>query len=145
MSASELPTEKCPTCKGKGTVGKDWQGFYRALVNDPPVQFILDWVKALDASGEYTIICVSGRPEDYQNETVEWLAKYEVPYKHLFMRRGGDGREDFIVKREIADTLPLDQIAMVIDDRDQVVKMWRELKVEKGLDYHVFQVADGNF
>lgn len=145
MSTGEQPTEKCPTCKGKGTVGKDWKGFYEAIPNDPPVDAVLKWVEALDASGEYTILCVSGRPEDYQHQTVEWLARHRVPYKHLFMRRGGDGREDYIVKREIAETLPLDQIAMVIDDRNQVVKMWRDLKAEKGLDYHVFQVADGNF
>lgn len=50
-------------------------------------------------------------------------------------------RKDSIAKHELFDEHIRDRyrIAFVLDDRDQVVKMWRSL----GLT--VFQVADGTF
>jgi hypothetical protein len=47
---------------------------------------------------------------------------------------------DEILKREMLDTfINMDEVFLVVDDRDKVVKMWRDL----GLN--VFQVADGDF
>lgn len=59
----------------------------------------------------------------------------------LHMRKTGDMRKDAIVKREIFDGEIKDYffIEFVLDDRNQVVEMWRDL----GLT--CFQVADGNF
>ena len=69
----------------------------------------------------YRILVVSGRPMSWGDleigkETVKWLAENNVIYDHIFMRNGGDGREDTIVKQEILDKLPKDRIAYVLDD-----------------------------
>jgi len=59
----------------------------------------------------------------------------------LLMRAAGDSRRDSIVKREIFDARIRDvwQVKGVLDDRDQVVRMWRAL----GLT--CVQVAPGDF
>ena len=55
------------------------------------------------------------------------------------MRNSGDRRPDVEVKQEILDYLPKDRIRCVLDDRDQVVDMWRK----NGLT--CLQVAEGTF
>lgn len=59
----------------------------------------------------------------------------------LFMRADGDYRSDDIVKEEILDKMLLLGIrpAMVFDDRDRVVKMWRRRGIVCA------QVAEGDF
>jgi predicted kinase len=87
------------------------------------------------------IIFVSGRSDDFRKQTENWLSKQGYGGCHLFMRKAGDMRKDWLVKFEILR----DEIARrfnpvaVFDDRDQVVAMWRM----QGL--RVYQVADGNF
>lgn len=131
----------CTLCLGKGHVtGTDWKFFYTpALIEqDPPFSVVVEWVRALQ--GYYTVLIVSGRGADIAAEgTVNWLAKHEVPYDHIFMRVGGDHRDDVEVKQDILNLLPKNQIAFTIDDRNRVVEMWRK----NGL--MCFQVADGDF
>ena len=57
------------------------------------------------------------------------------------MRKNGDSRRDSIVKEEIFwnDIEPKYNVLAVFDDRDQVVKMWRELGIK------CFQCEYGNF
>jgi len=56
------------------------------------------------------------------------------------MRKAGDKRKDSIVKYEIAKELVEKYyIKYVFDDRNSVVKMWREA------GFRCLQVADGNF
>lgn len=71
-----------------------------------------------------------------------WLQKYFLDPHYLFMRATGDNRRDDIVKRELFDAHIRDHfnVRYVLDDRDRVVKMWRN---ELGLT--VLQVAEGNF
>ena len=86
---------------------------------------------------------MSGRPIDKAGKATEdWLRTHlnpEMPIKHLFMRNSGDFRKDYVIKQEILDLLPKDRIRYVLDDRDQVVEMWRK----NGLT--CLQVADGRF
>jgi hypothetical protein len=57
------------------------------------------------------------------------------------MRPTGDRRKDWVVKSELYrdHNEPRYEVLLVLDDRDQVVRAWREL----GLT--VFQVAEGDF
>lgn len=92
---------------------------------------------------ERLLIFVSGREDNCRMDTMDWL-KDNLGFAFtpdLFMRKTGDMRKDSIVKREIFDEYIRDkyQIDYVLDDRDQVVEMWRSL----GLT--VLQVAEGNF
>ncbi|GGM15372.1 hypothetical protein GCM10012279_36880 [Micromonospora yangpuensis] len=71
-----------------------------------------------------------------------WLAAQQVPYHELHMRTEKDNRKDSIIKAELYRTHVQGQheVAFVIDDRDQVVRMWRH---ELGLA--CLQVAEGDF
>lgn len=88
------------------------------------------------------LLLVSGREEKYRDVTLKWLIKHDIKnYEALYMRPTGDKRKDYVVKREIYEKSIHGKyyVLFVLDDRDQVVKMWREL----GLT--CFQVEYGDF
>ncbi len=105
------------------------------LPNKPVLETVQKWQ---DSS---TIIIVSGRTDDGQEKTEAWLKKYGINYQHIYMRASGDLRKDSIIKQELYNRFIRDQynISFVLDDRQQVVDMWR------GLGLTVFQVAEGDF
>jgi hypothetical protein len=86
-------------------------------------------------------IITSGRKSENRHVTESWLTKHGVPYLGLFMRPEGDVRKDSIVKQELYEQhiAPNWCVSLVLDDRKQVVDMWRAL----GLT--CFQVAAGDF
>jgi len=91
---------------------------------------------------EVDLILITGREEQYRQLTEDWLESFGIThYKHLYMRPNGDYRKDFTVKREIylRGIKPNYDILFVLEDRTQVVKMWRA----EGLT--CFQVAEGDF
>jgi len=90
----------------------------------------------------YQIILLSGRHDTYKPETLRWLEKHEIIYHSLTMRKAKDMRKDAIVKREFFDENIQGKfyVEMVLDDRNQVVDMWRQ---ELGLT--CFQVNYGDF
>lgn len=116
---------------------KNWKRFFEEMVKDRPNEIIAKWVRQLEP--EYAVIIVSGRPANYARHTIEWLERYRIPFSGLLMRREGDFRADYIVKKEILDKLPKERIAFVIDDRASVCDMWRT----SGLS--CYQIAEGDF
>jgi predicted kinase len=105
---------------------------------NPPVVAV---VRAIAATG-YRIVYCSGRTDGCREATLAWLATHVgVEHEGLFMRASGDQRKDWLVKRELFDAHVRHRyrIIGVLDDRNQVVRMWR------GLGLTVFQVADGDF
>jgi hypothetical protein len=122
----------------------DWDAFYAEIKYDKihnPVAQVLD--RFIDYERTYyDIIFCSGRPERCRVDTVEWLtwAGIAPDTYTLLMRKDGDFRADYIVKQEILDNhIDKDRVLFVMDDRQQVVDMWRR----NGLV--CFQVAPGNF
>jgi predicted kinase len=107
----------------------------RDLPHQPVLDTVLLWQQSL------SVIVVSGRTDDCRSQTEEWLTQYGVKPDLVLMRRVGDQRKDSIIKQEIFEQEILGRynIKFVLDDRQQVVDMWRDL----GLT--VFQVAEGNF
>lgn len=107
---------------------------------DKPNEPVIAVVRSLFNAG-YRIIFVSGRTRGCHDATLQWLREHVVPHFSLYMRAEGDTRKDSIVKQEIFDRRIRDafDVECVLDDRNQVVKMWRSL----GLT--VLQVAEGAF
>ena len=109
-------------------------------LNEP----VAELVRAYAGYKAYTIIYLSGRDDSCRQATEDWLSAKHMPTDPphiLLMRKTGDHRSDYIVKNEIFDQYVRENywVRFVLDDRNQVVKMWREL----GLT--CLQVADGNF
>jgi hypothetical protein len=97
-------------------------------------------VQLLHSKG-FSVVYLTGRVERVRGKTFAWLYRHGFPMGELEMRPDGDTRQDCIVKAEMADRLGLapSNTFLVLDDRDQVVRMWRE----RG--FRCLQVANGNF
>lgn len=101
---------------------KDWDAFYNECDKDPVVSHIAFLAKEL--AKEHKIFLFTGRPEKVRVKTEKWLLDNLIPYDRLFMRKDGDYRPDYEVKAEMLKSLNL-PIWFAVDDRDQVVKMYR--------------------
>ena len=119
---------------------KDWDAFFAACGYDEPIPHIVSLAVTLH-DADQNIVYVSGRSDQCKTETLNWLEAYELPDAPIYMRKAGDHRPDDIVKGELLDQLIADgfQPIMAFDDRDRVVKMWRERGIPCA------QVAEGNF
>ena len=135
---------------------KDWNAFFVGICDDKvnePVLRVLEEMTLGNCGCSYgerrEIIFCSGRPEYTRADTVEWLHRVdedlfnpdpELENYKLYMRKDGDYRPDDVVKEEILNEhIPKDRVLFVLDDRQQVVDMWRR----NGLT--CFQVAEGDF
>lgn len=122
----------------KGEVPK-WDEFFSECLFDSPHDDIIALTRVLGTTRD--VIIVSGRSDSVRDRTVSWLQGHGVNWDILHMRKHGDHRPDYQIKKEIY----LDHIAenyeveYVFDDRDQVVEMWRELGLR------TLQVAEGTF
>jgi hypothetical protein len=89
------------------------------------------------------VMLMSGRKEKFRPETEYWLRTHRVLVNQmgLLMRDNKDNRPDEIVKQEWYERIirPYYAVLFVLDDRNKVVKMWRDL----GLT--CLQVAEGDF
>lgn len=104
-------------------------------------QDLLNPVVASIISKFDNIILLSGREDKYEEPTRKFLTKHNIKFNKLIMRKSGDNRKDSIIKHEIytQQIEPNYNILFVLDDRNQVVQMWRSI----GLT--CLQVADGDF
>lgn len=119
----------------------NWPKFFQDMENDK----VNYWCKEILDSMvvKYPIIYATGRPEDYMPVTSNWLGKHGLMYpgSRLFSRLYKDSRKDSIVKEIILEfeIKTRYDILMVIDDRKQVVEMWRKH------GYTVLQCDEGDF
>lgn len=118
---------------------KDWRSFFAAVQDDAPIPHMIDVCQGL--SRRAPIVFVSGRSDECRDATERWLQKHVGTAGMLFMRKEGDHRPDHQVKVELLADLRAHEYnpVMAFDDRNAVVKMWRELGVPCA------QVADGDF
>ena len=123
---------------------KNWGAFFAGIPNDKPNNWcvsILLSMKRADITQELNVVYCSGRGEEYRKETEEWLKKHGVDYGPVYMRQARDSRKDSIVKENLLDFEILTRFTpyFIIDDRKQVVDMWRK----RG--YVCLQCHEGNF
>ena len=89
------------------------------------------------------LFLITGRYDMYRPQTIKWLEKHGIThYKALYMRNTGDNRKDTVVKRELYEKYIKNDydVLFVLEDRDQVVHMWR-----KELGLTCLQVEYGDF
>ncbi|WP_165356523.1 AAA family ATPase [Sphingosinicella sp. BN140058] len=114
---------------------KDWNAFFRDMADDAPVEPIARLARMLHHNAESgrdidAVLIVTARPDraDWRRTTLDWLALHKIPYDALYMRAEGDIRADHLVKADMLQRILDDGYApvLVIDDRPQVVRMWRD-------------------
>lgn len=98
-------------------------------------------VKSIVNSYNDTVILMSGRDSICLDKTIKWLEKNNINFDLLLMREQGNAEKDSIIKRRLFENHVKGNyyIEFVLDDRNQVVEMWRNL----GLI--CLQVAEGDF
>lgn len=122
--------------KGSKEDKAQWAAFNAALPFDAPVPEIVGLLRAIKPG--VVRIMVSGRAEgDWPGDRrrlfrmQDWIAKYDLPIDVLIMRTGGDSRKDSVVKEEILvnQILPFYRPVMAVDDRKEVVEVWRKFGI----------------
>ncbi|MEP3421066.1 MAG: hypothetical protein ABJN35_04980 [Erythrobacter sp.] len=105
----------------------DWRAFNEAMGDDTPNEPVVSLYKTLWASLEFEVILVTGRNERFRKLTEQWFSWNELPFGRLLMRKDKDNRADHIIKEELLDALLSEglDIHFTVDDRQQVVDMWR--------------------
>jgi len=105
----------------------DWNKFNSAMGKDTPNGPVVDLYRTLWASGAYDLQIVTGRNEAFRKVTETWLTWNEIEFNRVLMRPDKDNRPDSIIKGEILAQLLAEgrDIAFAVDDRQQVVDMWR--------------------
>ena len=118
---------------------RDWDAFFKACGDDKPIEHMRLVVEALSAF--YPIVLVSGRSDLVLAETVEWLEQHKFCWSALYMRNQGDHTDDDKLKIKLLEQVRKDgfEPVMAFDDRNRVVKAWREAGVPCA------QVAEGDF
>ena len=119
----------------------DWDVFFNPdnISLDLPNVPVIQMANILHKQG-FRIFILSGRSDVTHQATVNWLNDNGIWWDHLVMRPQNQlYLPDNDLKQGWLDTIGKDNVAMVFDDRNQVVDMWRQ----NGLT--CFQVPDGNF
>ena len=137
----------------------DWDIFFDAesIKLDKPNAPVIKMAQMFKADG-FKIVIFSGRNDRSFFTTKKWLLDNDVPFDLLVLRPDkfqadswpiADGNPatkemrfmpDEILKKKMLDTfVDIDDVFLVVDDRQKVVDMWRSL----GLT--CFQVAPGDF
>ena len=138
-----IDTRRKISTKPNGKI--DWDKFFdpKNINLDRPNWPVIDTLNLFRDKG-LNIVIFSGRSEITKDATVDWLNKFDVPFDVLKMRPTSKEfkfkSDDKLKEDWLNELFPnKSDIFAVFDDRDKVVKMWRE----NGLT--CFQVADGNF
>lgn len=129
-----------------GGITCDWRSFYAACDQDQPNEPVIRVMETLRHNGAEVWI-FSGRSDEVRDKTEAWLCAHTSFMSHelhtaLTMRAEGDYTPDDVLKKKWLDGMLLDdreRLTAAFDDRDRVVKMWRDNGVM------CFQVAPGEF
>jgi len=135
-----IDMRRAKAAKADGKI--NWKVFFDPanIQLDEPNSPVIKAFQAMKQAG-FTVGILSGRDSISIKETVAWLRENGVEFDFLKMRPQGDHTPDDVLKKWWLDELKADghQILCVFDDRDKVVKMWRENGIA------CFQVNYGDF
>lgn len=123
-----------------------WGRFYQLCDKDQPNLPVIQTMERLRITGS-DIWFFSGRGSEVREKTVAWLAEHTSFMSWelsdiLVMRDVGDYTPDDVLKKQWFDNMlyiDKQRLVAVFDDRDRVVKMWRDNGIP------CFQVAHGDF
>jgi hypothetical protein len=104
---------------------KDWDAFFRAAPDDPPLAVGVDAARRL--AEVYEVVYLSGRPERCRVDTVAWFERHGLPPGELLLRPRRDFRpsKDYkvTVLRQLGERAP---VAVLVDDDPAVLEAARQ-------------------
>lgn len=102
-----------------------YEQFEKLLMYDPPNLWLISLINAMYRDG-YKIVILTGRMERVRKQSVAWLKLHGVLYHYMKMRANDDLRHSEVYKLEYAAEYYKQEIKMVFDDTDRVIKTFRE-------------------
>jgi len=124
---------------------KQWKDYNYNMKFDTPYDDIVWLVKTLHKAGCTILICTARQDQADIIETTRWqldeVCGLEGVYEKIYHRAAEDYRDDTVVKIDLLEQIKLDgyEPYMVLDDRNKVVKAWRDAGLR------CLQVQDGDF
>jgi phosphoglycolate phosphatase-like HAD superfamily hydrolase len=120
----------------------NWKVFFSPenIQLDEPNIAVIKTFQAMKQAG-FEVGIFSGRDSISRKETEVWLGENGIQFDFFKMRPQGSHTPDDVLKKMWLDEMISDgkEILCVFDDRDKVVKMWRENGIS------CFQVNYGDF
>ena len=79
---------------------RDWEAFFAAQSDDPPIQGMIKLVKCLSSDNNSVIILQTGRPSRFRQTTTNWLIANGLgsSFDSLLMRDNSDQRSQIDLK-----------------------------------------------
>jgi hypothetical protein len=110
----------------KRRVVKHFDKFHAESVNVPSHPHVVNAAQVAHMLGVKVLI-VTARKFMWRHHTAWWLAMHKVPSDMLMMRGNEDYRKDYLVKKDMLNTIR--QAYNVIhawDDNPSIIKLWKE-------------------
>lgn len=109
-----------------------WDAYHAESIHDLPIIDVIEMVRALWFQG-YEIIGMTARPAKWRAMTLTWMIKHQVPMDELLMRpdtafHPAPEIKVALAKERFGDKLK-EQVAFIIDDREDVCAAFRELGI----------------
>lgn len=124
-----MPNPAVDPVTGK-KVKRRYDLFHAACVDDGVIQPVADIYVRFVADPNVTVVVLSGRDAATLDDTIDWFGRNGLPLPNEMILKSGDQHlPDVEQKRTRANQLEKKYgkpISMVFEDRDRVVKMWRE-------------------
>lgn len=103
---------------------KDFNKFHEESVNVPTHEQVVEMVRKAYSEG-HSIIIVTARMAKWRNHTAMWLAVNNVYSDAMYMRKDGDERPDYEVKKEILTKIQRTwEVIHAVDDSPKVTQLW---------------------
>ncbi|MGW1893596.1 phosphatase domain-containing protein [Streptomyces sp. NPDC002004] len=98
---------------------RDWNGFFAAAPEDPPLDEGIALVREHAAVCE--VVYLTGRPERCRADTAAWIVAQGLPEGRIWMRRDDDRRPARLTKLEVLRRLARGRDVRVLVDDDELV------------------------
>lgn len=105
---------------------KDYDKFHSESINAEPNQEVVEMLNKAFFDQNHVLV-VTSRNEYWRGVTSYWLAKNDIGHHALYMRKDGDFRPDYEVKKEILLKIKKHwNVVHAVDDNPSILKLWYE-------------------
>lgn len=105
---------------------RDFDSFHRMSEFEPENPEVLQLLRDAHAAG-FAVLITTARSEPYRETTQKWLDDRDAPFENLMMRKEGDFRSDYEVKKEMFEEISKHyDIVRCVDDNPQAIRAWEE-------------------
>lgn len=99
----------------------NWDRFHELFPFDRPNITMINLLGDVYAAG-HNVVILTGKMDNNRKDAEAWLRRWGVSYSWLEMRKAGDVRRSTSFKEEYVLKFPKDEIAMIFDDREDIIK-----------------------